>query len=49
MKEVKNTQIQIRISPAEKEQIQKFAAEHNMTTSEFIRWACNKIFEKENV
>lgn len=46
MKEVKNTQIQIRISPEEKELIQAQAKQKGMSVSEFIRWACEKVFEK---
>lgn len=42
MDEVKNTQIQIRISPNEKQKITEQAKKKGMSVSEFIRWACEK-------
>jgi antitoxin component of RelBE/YafQ-DinJ toxin-antitoxin module len=45
--EVKNLFIKVRVSPKEKEILQKYCEEHNITISEFIRMNCfNKV--KEN-
>lgn len=48
MKEVKDCQVKVRITTREKEQILKYCEKHNMTVSEFIRFACFKIFQKED-
>ena len=47
MKEVKDCQVKVRITTREKEQILEYCEKHNMTVSEFIRFACFKIFQKE--
>ena len=47
MKEVKNTTIQIRLTPTEKEQIRNYAEKHNMTMSEAILTLCQRIFYQE--
>lgn len=48
MKEIKNTKIELRITQQDKEKIKEYADKHNMTMSEFIRFACEKIFQKED-
>jgi len=40
--------VQIRLSTEDKEKLKAAAAARNMTVSEFIRFACNKIFNKED-
>lgn len=42
-----NTRIEVRLTDEEKEQIKEQAAKKNMTVSEFVRFACEKIFQKE--
>lgn len=47
MKETKNTTIQIRLTPTEKEAIREYAEKHQMTMSEAILTLCQRIFIKE--
>ncbi len=47
MKEIKDYQIKCRMTQTEKEQIFKYCELHGLSISEFIRMACNKIFDKE--
>ena len=44
-KEIKNTKIEIRLTPTEKESIREYAAKHEMTMSEAILTLCREIFE----
>lgn len=44
-KEVKNTKIEIRLTPTEKEAIRAYAAKHEMTMSEAVLFLCREIFE----
>lgn len=48
MKEIKNTKIELRLTQQDKDRIKEYADKHNMTMSEFIRFACEKIFQEEN-
>lgn len=45
MKETKDNSIRIRLTNSEKQRILDYCEKHNLTISEFIRFACNKIFE----
>ena len=47
MKEIKDKTIEIRLTASDKEKIKETAEKYNMTVSEFIRWACYKIFQEE--
>ena len=40
--------IEIRLTQKEKEAIKEYSAKHNMTMSDFIRYACQKIFQETN-
>ena len=42
------SKIEIRLTAEEKQKIKDFAAERNMTVSEFVRYACETIFNKED-
>ena len=42
------SQMKFRLSAEMKQQIQDYCEQHNITASEFIRFAVNKIFEKED-
>lgn len=44
-KETKNTKIEIRLTPTEKEAIREYAAKHQITMSEAILKLCSEIFE----
>lgn len=48
MKEVKNTKIEIRLTPTEKEQIREYAAKHDMSMSEAVLSLCQRIFSQED-
>ena len=41
------TSIKFRLSPRDKERIIKYCEEHELNISQFVRWACEKIFEEE--
>ena len=46
MKEEKlDNSIKFRLSQANKERIIEYCKVHGMSISDFVRWACNKIFE----
>lgn len=47
MREIKDTFFKIRLTPREKEQLQEYAATHNLTMSEAIRKLCYTIFDKK--
>ena len=47
MKQNKDSQIRIRLTTEQKEQIKEYCAKHNITISEFIRFTCEKIFNTE--
>lgn len=44
MTENKTWQMKCRLTPTEKDKIMAYCEEHNMTISEFVRFACEKIF-----
>lgn len=46
--EIKNTKIEIRLTPTEKEFIKDYAKRHEMTVSDFVRMAVNRIFGQED-
>lgn len=48
MKEVKNTKIEIRLTPTEKQQIRDYAEKHNISMSEAVLSLCQRIFAKED-
>lgn len=45
--DVKSCNMKIRISPREKENLERYAAKHNITMSEAIRQLCYKVFYPE--
>lgn len=45
-KENKTWQLKCRFTPAEKEKIFKYCEEHDMSISDFVRLAINRVFEK---
>ena len=47
MKENKTARLELRLTPEEKEQIKEYAEKRDMSASEFIRWACQRIFNQE--
>ena len=47
MKQNKDSQLRIRLTADQKEQIKEYCAKHNITISEFIRITCERIFQKE--
>lgn len=47
MKEVKNTKIEIRLTPTEKEQIRAYADKHGISMSEAVLGLCQRIFSQE--
>ena len=47
MKEVKNTRLEIRLTPTEKEQIRDYAEKHDMSMSEAVLSLCQRIFNQE--
>lgn len=46
-KEVKNTKIEIRLTPTEKECIRNYAKRHGMSMSEAVLSFCSCIFSKK--
>ena len=47
MKEIKDWQMKCRLTQTEKQKVLDYCEKHDMTISEFIRQACNKIFQEE--
>lgn len=47
MKEIKDIQIKVRITPTEKKQIEKYCEAHNLNTSDFLRMAFSRVLAKE--
>ena len=47
MKETKDYQMKCRLTQTEKEKIFAFCEKHNMSISEFVRFACEKVFSQE--
>lgn len=45
--ENKDQQIKFRLTQTDKEKILTYCEKHDMTVSEFVRFACEKIFQKE--
>lgn len=45
--EAMNSQMKFRLSAEMKEQIMEYCEKHNMSVSEFLRFACNEIFQQE--
>lgn len=41
------TRIEIRLTTEEKAFIKEYAAKRNMTLSDFVRYACEQIFQKD--
>lgn len=46
-KEVKNTKIEIRLTPTEKEAIRAYAEKRSITMSEAVLMLCSEIFERK--
>ena len=50
MKDIRDKKIDLRLSAIEKERIKQAAADRQMTASEFIRYACERLInQKENL
>lgn len=49
MNEVKNIFFKIRLTPTEKQQLEEYANNRNITMSEAIKRHCKEIFKKESV
>lgn len=47
-KEVKNTKIEIRLTPTEKQQIRDYAAKHGLSMSEAVLGLCQRVFAIES-
>lgn len=47
MVENKTWQMKCRLTPTEKEKILEYCEKHNMTISEFVRFACERIFQED--
>lgn len=47
MKEIKTVKIDLRLTPAEKENIKQAAAARGMSASEFIRYACIRLISQK--
>jgi hypothetical protein len=47
MRDVKNTRLEIRLTPAEKEQFKAYAEKHDMTMSEAVLSICQRVFALE--
>lgn len=43
MKEIKEVQIKVRITPKEKEKIMEYCKLHSLTISQFLRMAINEV------
>lgn len=48
MTENKEWQMKCRLTKSEKEKVLEYCEKHNMSISEFVRYACQTIFDKEN-
>ena len=47
--DIKSWQMKCRLTEADKQRVLDYCKEHNMTISEFVRFACETIFnQKEN-
>lgn len=47
IKENKDWQMKCRLTQSQKEEILDYCKKHDMTISEFVRMACEKIFNQE--
>ena len=47
MKEIKDVQIKVRITPTEKEQIMKYCEKYSISVSNFLRMGIEKILSQE--
>ena len=47
MNDVKDWQMKCRLTQQQKEQVLDYCKRNNMTISEFVRFACEKIFKEE--
>ena len=47
MKENKEIQIKVRITPKEKEKIMEYCEANDLTISQFLRMAINEVIQKE--
>lgn len=45
--EAMNSQVKFRLSAEMKQQIMDYCQKYDMSVSEFLRYACEKIFDKE--
>ena len=45
--EIKDWQMKCRLTQTEKERVLQYCEKHNMTISEFVRFACEKIFQED--
>ena len=48
MKEIKDWQMKCRLSQKEKEKVLEYCEQHDLTISEFVRLAVNRIFGVED-
>ena len=46
-KENKDWQMKCRLTQTEKQRVLDYCEKHGMTISEFVRFACNKIFQED--
>ena len=46
--EIKDWQMKCRLTQTEKQRVLDYCKKHNMTISEFVRFACETIFQKED-
>lgn len=49
MKENKDCQIKVRVTPKDKERIESYCANHDLTVSQFLRMAFNEILRKKEI
>lgn len=45
--EIRDWQMKCRLTQREKAQVLEYCEKHDMTISEFVRYACETIFQKE--
>lgn len=48
MKETKTYQVKCRLTPTDKNKITEYCEKHNMNMSEFIRIACERMYNQED-
>lgn len=47
MKDIKNARLELRLTQEEKDKIKEYAEKRDMSASEFVRYACQRIFSQE--